>query len=133
MFKRGREGERERGREGERERGREGERERGREGEKENIKVYFFLYFLGCFSEPNDDCQVMEVASNTTKKCIFPFLDETWKEHYGCTADVKDIGKFWCSTKVESDDKHISEEGYWGHCGENCYIEEKSKGEMSLS
>ncbi len=123
MFKRGREGERERGREGERERGREG------------LEVNFIFLFLGCLSEPNDDCQVMEVASNTTKKCIFPFWHEGDYKHDGCIADDDPnfVGKFWCPTEVDSNDKHIIGGGFWGHCGQNCYIEKKSKGELSLS
>jgi hypothetical protein len=126
----GREGERERGREGERERGREGERERGREGERENIKVYFFLYFLGCFLDLNDNCQVLEVASNATKQCIFPFWLKNYNRHHGCIVDDDPdySGKFWCSTMVDLDDKHVSGGGYWGHCGQNCYIDEKAEG-----
>ena len=96
------------------------------------FKLIFFPLFSGCFSEPNDDCHVIEVASNATKKCIFPFGDNTWREYNGCI-DGDDPGKFWCPTKVDLKDKHIRGVGYWGHCGQNCYIEKKSKGELSLS
>jgi hypothetical protein len=98
------------------------ERERGR-----HKKIFSFS---GCFSDLNDNCQVTEVASNTTKKCIFPFGLKDYNLHNGCIAekDPDYIGKFWCSTKVDSQDKHISGGGYWGHCGQNCYIEKNAAG-----
>jgi hypothetical protein len=74
------------------------------------------------------------VASNTTKECIFPFrfqdYDNFYKLRFGCIADEDPefIGKFWCSTKVDSDYKHIGGSGYWGECGQNCYIDENAAG-----
>jgi hypothetical protein len=86
--------------------------------------------FSGCLSEPNDDCQVIEMATNTTKKCFFPFGEHEGDINNGCIADDKPdfIGKFWCSTKVDSDNIHISGYDYWGHCGQNCSIEENAEG-----
>ncbi len=79
------------------------------------------------------------MASNATQECIFPFvidaLGESDIEHDGCIADEDPefAGKFWCSTNVHDYNKvHISGGGFWGHCGKNCYIEHKSKGELNL-
>jgi hypothetical protein len=76
---------------------------------------------------PNEECFVKEMRRNVTKQCIFPFIYNKTK-HYGCQPDENANGKFWCSTNVDVDKKHISGGGYWGHCGENCYIDPDSKG-----
>jgi hypothetical protein len=86
--------------------------------------------FSGCFWAFDDNCQVTEVGSNTTKKCIFPFWHRDYNLRFGCIADERPdfIGKFWCSTNVDFFQKHISGGGYWGHCGQNCYIDYENAG-----
>ena len=51
--------------------------------------------------------------------CIFPF---TWngKTYNGCPIDPEDSSQRWCSTKVDSNGKHIIGQGNWGHCNSNC-------------
>jgi len=75
----------------------------------------------------NRKCFVREFRGNITKKCIFPF-NYNGAQHFGCIADEKTNGKFWCSTNVDVDQDHISGGGYWGHCGENCYIDPDTQG-----
>ncbi len=69
----------------------------------------------------------MEFGSNVTKQCIFPFYYNDTK-YSGCIADEKTNGKFWCPTNVDDDGNYINGGGYWGHCGENCYIDPDTKG-----
>ncbi len=77
----------------------------------------------------NYDCYVKEFGRNVTKQCIFPF-NYKGTEHYGCIEDEKTNGKFWCPTNVDDNDYHINGGGYWGHCGENCYIDPNTKGNI---
>ena len=86
--------------------------------------MIIFSKFIG---SPNDGCFVKEMRRNVTKQCIFPFYFND-AEHYGCIADENTDGKFWCSTNVDVDQNHISRSGYWGHCGENCFIDSDTKG-----
>jgi hypothetical protein len=93
-------------------------------------QIYLFqkylIFPLGCFTGPNECCYVTEDDSNITKKCIFPFKFND-VEYHGCVADDEFVGKFWCSTKVNKEGKHVS--GFWGHCGRGCYIDPKNNSE----
>ncbi len=83
-------------------------------------------FLLGCPTDPNERCFVTEDKRNITRRCIFPF---TFKglEYHGCIADDEFAGKFWCSTKVDEEQEHVS--GFRGHCGRGCYIDPKNNSE----
>jgi hypothetical protein len=83
-------------------------------------------FLLGCPTDPNKCCYVTEDERNITSRCIFPFKFNGI-EHHGCVADEEFAGKFWCSTKVDEEQEHIS--GFWGHCGGGCYIYPKNNSE----
>merc|ERR1711970_134922 len=57
----------------------------------------------------------VDTAGTDRKRCIFPFTHKG-KTYSNCTSDYAKLGRLWCSTKVDSDGKHISGKGEWGHC-----------------
>ena len=64
------------------------------------LKLSLFLTLANCNLEnPDAICNVIEVNSNSTKPCDFPFMYKDITYH-GCTLKDGD-GKPWCSTKKD--------------------------------
>jgi len=53
--------------------------------------------------------------------CVFPFAFNN-KVHYSCIYDSSTDGHPWCSTKVDENGDHISQQGHWGHCSNSCPV-----------
>ena len=62
-------------------------------------------------------CETIPDAINKTIPCVFPFK-LNGKIVNECLPLLED--KFWCSTKVNEEQEHISGEGHWGICSEKC-------------
>jgi len=58
-------------------------------------------------------------------QCVFPFKFGD-KIYNGCTFDDAD-GKYWCSTRTDSNGVHMGGQGLWGHCSPICRKEYSSK------
>ncbi len=60
-----------------------------------------------------------EETSGNPKPCIFPFKfsGQTLTE---CTKIDNPKDNPWCSTKVDSEGKHVTSGGFWGYCGQDC-------------
>ena len=73
-----------------------------------------------CKNLPNPasiTCNVVEVATNRTAPCKFPFrINELI--FYGCTKQLVEDGKAWCSTATNETHHHIEDESKYGHCEE---------------
>ena len=54
---------------------------------------------------------------------ILKFLKNSLNNHKGCPVDVDDKSKRWCSTKVDSHGNHIAKQHQYGHCGNNCPVQ----------
>jgi len=64
-----------------------------------------------------DQCFVIENKTNDLQPCIFPFVFAE-KTYNKCTNTSDPDGKFWCSTKIDENGKHVK--SYWGYCDQNC-------------
>ena len=73
--------------------------------------------FINSIKE-NTQCFTVS-GPNPGKPCIFPFK-HNGKTFNGCDIDPDDRSKTWCSTKVDSRGNHITGQGEYGHCGNNC-------------
>jgi len=62
-------------------------------------------------------------SSSTTVPCVFPFI-YSGKTYNSCTTEGHPEQKPWCSTKVDSQGKHVLGGGHWGLCGKGCPHEE---------
>ena len=72
--------------------------------------------FSGEVETPNASEKCFAITENNgSKSCVFPFLFNG-KLTEECLLD-KDEG-FWCSTKVNKHQEHIS--GHWGLCSNGC-------------
>ena len=63
-------------------------------------------------------CARTSLAEDSPQKnqtCVFPFTvgNNTYPE---CTRNHDDFGQPWCSTKVDSNGKHVSGSEHWGYC-----------------
>ena len=70
------------------------------------------------------NCEVIEVASKSKKKCQFPFV---FKNHtyYGCTKKASLNGKAWCSTRTNpTSNEHITGQKLYGDCDSSCPMNE---------
>ena len=56
--------------------------------------------------------------------CIFPF-EFKGIDHNQCIWDGDSENGAWCSTKVDTDGKHVSGNGNWGNCASKCPIAQK--------
>ena len=86
-------------------------------------KVFIFLcvlYFTDVyiFGINAQNCSVTVSGPRPNKPCVFPFKFGR-KVHWSCT-DLSDPGKFWCSTKVDKNGKHIGGASEWGYCHKSC-------------
>ena len=74
--------------------------------------------FRGNISQPTKGCfTTADSPSNDT--CVFPFQFKK-EEYTGCTTKSDPDGRYWCSTKVDENGKHIGGKGYWGYCSALC-------------
>ena len=55
---------------------------------------------------------------NPNADCVFPF-EFNGVIYKSCKHDLSDNTR-WCSTKVDANGTHISNEDNWGNCDENC-------------
>ena len=67
-----------------------------------------------------EQCETIGGASPNVD-CVFPFIFDN-KVHYSCIYDSSTDGHPWCSTKVDENGLHISQEGHWGHCSNSCPV-----------
>lgn len=63
-------------------------------------------------------CARTSLAEDSPQKnqtCVFPFTfgNTTYPE---CTRNHDEFGQPWCSTKVDSNGKHVSGSEHWGYC-----------------
>ena len=65
------------------------------------------------------NCSVTVGGPKPNSPCIFPFVF-AGKTHWSCT-DLKDPGKYWCSTKVNKEGEHIGGASFWGYCDKSCH------------
>ena len=68
-------------------------------------------------------CRTTEKGDGPKKntQCKFPFK-VSGVLYNTCTTAKDPNGKYWCSTKTDSKDKHMR--GHWGYCDErNCPLE----------
>jgi len=87
------------------------------------------LLFTTCFTSALACTTTTEERSNTGKSklgvsCVFPFKykDEIYNS---CTTEDDSDGFLWCSTKVDSEGKHV--QGNFGHCGSDCSDADREK------
>ena len=67
-----------------------------------------------------DKCSTNEGGPQKNVPCVFPFIFAD-RIYYKCTSDFDKDKKFWCSTKVDEEQHHISHGGNWGYCSNsNC-------------
>lgn len=71
---------------------------------------------------PPNQCRT-EGGGNSNRKCLFPFIFRE-KIYRGCTNDYDPNGRLWCSTLVDENGNHISGQGEWGYCSNNCPIDD---------
>jgi hypothetical protein len=69
----------------------------------------------------------LEIQSNKTKPCVFPFKFKN-RTYNGCTNIDNPNAFIWCPTKVHDNGEHISSEGLWGECSGNCEMDLYGKG-----
>ncbi len=72
-------------------------------------------------------CFAMEIQSNKTKPCVFPFKFKN-RTYNGCTNIDNPNSLTWCPTKVHDNGKHFSSDGFWGECSGNCDMDLYGKG-----
>ena len=65
------------------------------------------------------DCSFTVGGANPNKPCAFPFKFKG-QQYRTCTDYSDPDGKFWCSTKVDRNGKHVGKAGEWGYCAEGC-------------
>ena len=58
-----------------------------------------------------------KAGKSPPRPCRFPFKHKG-KTYNSCTTDEDSDGKYWCSTKVDSNGELVR--GNWGYCDENC-------------
>ena len=53
------------------------------------------------------------------KQCVFPFI---WfgEIYYGCPDDPQNSSFRWCSTKVDEFRHHVTGQGRYGYCANDC-------------
>ena len=57
-------------------------------------------------------------GGKTGKPCVFPF-EYKGKEYSNCAWEEGE-DKPWCSTKVDSNGKHVDGSSHWGYCNAYC-------------
>jgi len=76
------------------------------------------------FVTEKSKCLVLEVGTNQTKECIFPFIYDG-RIFEECTSLGEDSGdedsgeKWWCSTHVDENGFHDGPDN-WGYCPPYC-------------
>ena len=79
------------------------------------------IFILAALITPlkSQDCSYTVGGANPNKPCALPFRYKG-KQYQTCTDRSDPDGKFWCSTKVDVNGKHVSKAGEWGYCPEGC-------------
>ena len=80
------------------------------------ISTIFFHFTICVYGQANfSSVCVIEQRTKLRKPCKFPFI---FKERLfnNCTDYADKKGKHWCSTNVDSNQRHISKGKYWGYC-----------------
>ena len=83
------------------------------------ISTIFFHFTICLYGQANfSSVCVIEQRTKLRKPCKFPFI---FKERLfnKCTDYADKKGNRWCSTNVNSNQKHISKGKYWGYCDTN--------------
>ena len=58
----------------------------------------------------------------TNQRCVYPFI-YLGQIYEACTNRSDPHGKFWCSTKTDQDQHHVSYQEQWGYCDPgNCFL-----------
>ena len=80
------------------------------------ILAIFFHFTICVYGQANfSSVCVIEQRSKLRRPCKFPFIfKERWFNN--CTDYADKEGKHWCSTNVNSNQRHISKGKYWGYC-----------------
>ena len=75
--------------------------------------------FTGNLSQGNQ-CRTTDEGPRKNQLCKFPwkYNDKVWNS---CTTDSDPDGRYWCSTKVNKNLKHVG--GNWGYCSQSCLNE----------
>ena len=65
-------------------------------------------------------CLTTPDSEDPKKACVIPFkFKGVLKE--GCITDLEPEGRFWCSTMVDDQLNHVSGQGKWGFCSDQCF------------
>jgi len=72
-------------------------------------------------------CFAMEIQSNKTKPCVFPFKFKN-RTYKGWTSIDNPNLLPWCPTKVHDNGEYISSKGQWGECFGTCETDLHGKG-----
>ena len=80
------------------------------------------LLFSSNRNEIEDTPECLTTDDSPKKKipCKFPFKLKG-KTYNTCTTATDPDNKNWCSTKTDSNGKHMR--GQWGYCDQNCPLE----------
>jgi len=84
----------------------------------DNDRVIFSSSDTGRGQQPSGGCTTVSGPSQG-KACVFPFVFGE-KLQNGCITDSDPEGKYWCSTKVDGQRKHIANGDNWAHCSSDC-------------
>ena len=80
------------------------------------ILAIFFHFTICVYGQANfSSVCVIEQRTKLSRPCKFPFI---FKERLfnNCTDYADKKGNYWCSTNVNSNQRHISKGKYWGYC-----------------
>ena len=94
---------------------------------KVNISVILILVAIFVGHSTSQKCKTTnEDGPQKNRSCVFPFIYQeiTFES---CTNRSDPDNKFWCSTKVDKDGKHVGNRSEWGFCDRDCE-EGKGKG-----
>merc|ERR1719397_1030223 len=65
-------------------------------------------------------------------QCQFPFIF-SGKTRDGCITESDPSGLLWCSTKVDSEGRHVAGGEHWAHCHHSCPVDTREKTGVELS
>merc|ERR1719219_2051672 len=66
------------------------------------------------------------------KQCQFPFIF-SGQSRGGCITESDPEGLLWCSTRVDSEGRHVAGGEHWAHCHPDCPVDASEETGAELS
>ena len=83
-------------------------------------------FLLSGQSEGISSCRTVGGPSQG-KPCQFPFIFGG-EERRGCISDTDPEQRLWCSTRVDTEGRHVAGGEHWAHCGPGCPVSVSAPG-----